>query len=309
MIVVFGSINADLVARVDRFPQPGETVAGTSFATLPGGKGANQALAARRAGARVAMAGAIGDDGFAAIALANLVAAGVELDGVRRVAGTTGIASILVDANGQNAIAVVAGANSAVSADDLPSALLGPDTTLLLQLEVPIDAVSKAAVQARASGARVVLNAAPAQPLPDELVAALDVLIVNEHEAAVVARDFHLPTTPRDFAAALHLRRGCAVVVTLGESGALAAAQRMLWSTPAPNTRVVDSTGAGDAFAGALAAALDRGASWPRALVEGVAAGSIACTARGAQDALPSAADIAALATAVESKLLSRPVE
>jgi ribokinase len=300
MIVVFGSVNLDLVARVDRLPRAGETLAGESFAALPGGKGANQALAARRAGAAVLFAGAAGSDSFADAALAGLAAAGVDLSGVRRVPVPTGVALIHVDAGGENCITIVPGANAQADPALIPDALLVPGTTLLLQLEVPLLAVIAAARRARGHGARVVLNAAPAAPLPPELVAATDVLVVNEHEARTVAAALGLPSAPGDFAATFFRRFGAAAVVTLGARGAVAAVEGMRYTAPAPAVTVVDTTGAGDAFTGALATALDRGATWRRALAEGLAAGSLACAAHGAQAALPDAAAVTALAEAVQ---------
>src|SRR5436309_12392165 len=164
MVVVFGSINLDLVTRVDRFPQPGETIAGRSFATYPGGKGANQALAAARAGARVQMHGAIGNDGFADAALDLLHVGGVDLAGVRRVAAPTGCATILVASNGENCIAVVSGANAHANPDMLPDIALSRDSVLLLQQEVPIIANAALIMPSPRRGARIVLNAAPAHP-------------------------------------------------------------------------------------------------------------------------------------------------
>jgi len=296
MIVVFGSVNLDLVARVDRLPREGETIAGTSFAALPGGKGANQALAARRAGATVAMAGAVGADGFAPAALRNLVAAGVNLEAMRRVDVPTGVALIHVDAAGRNAITVIAGANSHADPEDVTDATLRPGTTLVLQLEVPLEAVTAIAVRAKRRGIRVILNAAPAHPLSRDLIAALDVLIVNEHEAAAIAASGALPQAPADFAVTFHRRHACAVVVTLGAGGAIAAVDGGLLAVEAPKVRVIDTVGAGDALVGALAAALDRGAEWTRAIAEGVAAGTLACTVEGAQAAMPDRAAIETLA-------------
>ena len=309
MIVVFGSINLDLVARIERLPQPGETVAGISLAALPGGKGANQALAARRAGADVAMAGAVGTDAFATTALSGLADAGVDLAWIRRVQTPTGVALIHVDAAGQNAITVIPGANAYALAADVPDMALGPETTLLLQLEVPLDAVCDVASRARRCGARVVLNAAPAHALPAALLAAVDVLIVNAIEATAVAAALGMPETPEAFAAAMHRRHACGVVVTLGPRGVLAAVDRTLFTAAAPAVKVVDTTGAGDAFAGVLAAALDRRAGWPCAIAEGVAAGSLACTAAGAQPALPEVAAIRRLAKTVEPTLVSQPLD
>jgi ribokinase len=281
MVVVFGSINLDLVARVPRLPRPGETIAGTDFAMAPGGKGANQALAARRAGAAVAMFGAVGSDAFAAAALGNLVAAGVDLAGVAAVPASTGVALINVDARGENAITVVAGANAHARAALVPAAAIGAGTTLLMQLEVPVPEV--AALAARAAGARVVLNAAPAEPLPGEVWRAVDVLLVNEREALEYANAWQLPATPASFIAAMDARFGVAVVVTLGARGAITLARGALREVAPPSVTVVDTTGAGDAFAGALAAALDRGTPLPEAMEAAVRAGALACTHPGAQ--------------------------
>ena len=301
MIVVFGSVNLDLVARVERLPRPGETLAGVSFAMLPGGKGANQALAARRAGADVTLVAAVGDDAFAAPALALLRADGVTVAAAPCAGTSTGIAMIHVDAAGENAITVVPGANGRLDAAALADDLLRRGVTLLLQLEVPMTAVVAAAARGKALGARVVLNAAPVQPLPEALFAALDVLIVNEHEARSLAAALGVAAAPGEFALAVHRRWGTAVVVTLGGDGALAAAEGRLLAVPAPAVDVVDTTGAGDAFCGALAAALDAGAPWPGALAAGIAAGSLACSGVGAQPALPRAAAIAALAAKIEA--------
>ena len=307
MIVVFGSVNLDLVARVARLPRPGETITGESFATLPGGKGANQALAARRAGAEVAMAGAVGTDSFADDALSGLVAAGVDLGWVRRVGVPTGVALIHVDAAGQNAITVVPGANAEAKADTVPDSALEANTTLLLQLEVPMPAACDVAVRAKRRGARVILNAAPAAELSMEFLDAVDVLIVNALEAGTLGAALAMPNAPEAFAAAM-CKRGVPTIVTLGARGVLAAADRTLFRIEAPAVEVVDTTGAGDAFAGVLAAALDRGTDWPTALAEGVAAGSLACTTPGAQRALPDAAAIRSLAASVASKMRSGPL-
>jgi ribokinase len=294
MVVVFGSINVDLVARVARMPLPGETLAGSSFRMSPGGKGANQALAARRAGAQVRMFGAVGRDAFAAGALANLEAEGVDLAGVVALGQSTGVALIHVDPRGENAITVVAGANGAATAGQVPDEALGPTSTLVLQLEVSMD--ENALLLRRARGARVILNAAPASALPDALLRNAGILVVNETEAAVVGATLGLPTAPDLFARSAATRFRNAVVVTLGARGALAASGDEFIAIAAPVTSIVDTTGAGDALVGALAAALDRGASLPAALAEGVAAGSLACRAFGAQDALPGRSAIAALA-------------
>ena len=294
MVVVFGSINLDLVAQVARMPVPGETVRGQAFATAPGGKGANQALAAARAGASVKMFGAVGRDAFGAAALANLEASGVDLAGVIAVDAATGVAVIHVDAHGENAITVVAGANDEAHAGQVPDEALRPDAVLVMQLEVPLAEVM--ALAGRARGTRIVLNAAPALALPIELLQMIDVLVVNENEADFTAAALRLPAEPEQFAVEASEQHGCAVVVSLGSRGAIAAREGELILIDAPATDVVDTTGAGDALVGAFAAALDRGATLRQALADGVAAGSLACTRRGAQAALPMRAEIAALA-------------
>lgn len=286
MVVVFGSINLDLVARVARIPAPGETLSGSTFATLPGGKGANQALAARRAGADVALYGAVGRDHFASAALANLVAAGVQLDGVAQVEIATGVALIHVDDRGENAITVVPGANGRARAAQVPDHRLAAGNTLLLQLEVPVTEVEALAMRAHRAGARVVLNAAPAVRLSPALLRSLDVLVVNEHEASTYAKALGAPDDPMGFVDYAREQFGIAVVLTLGARGAVTLINAQQVWLDSPRVEVIDSTGAGDALAGALVAALDRGASVPGALAEGVAAGAVACTYHGAQSTL-----------------------
>ncbi len=300
MILVFGSVNLDLVARVPRLPKPGETLIGTAFAALPGGKGANQALAARRAGAAVAFVGAVGGDAFAAPAMAGLSAAGVDVSDLATVDAPTGVALIHIDSMGENAITVIAGANALAAVSSIGHALWSRASTLLLQLETPMLEVIAAAVHARTRGIRVMLNAAPMQPLPPSLLAAIDVLIVNEHEAASLAAAIGIDGALTALAEALARRLNIAVVLTLGADGAMAAADGMQFHARPPPVTAVDTTGAGDALAGALAAALDRGDTWPRALAQAVAAGTLACGGIGAQSAMPDAAAIAGLAQRVE---------
>ncbi len=303
MIVVFGSINADLVARVEHLPHEGETQFALAYTVHAGGKGANQALAARCAGADVALVGAVGRDGHAAVALAALAAAGVSLDGVARVDAPTGIALIHVDATGRNTITVVPGANACAQAATVSEATLVPGATLLLQLEVPLAEISALTTRARLRGVRTILNAAPAHALPAALLAAIDVLIVNEHEAAALAAPLRLAGTPREFARALSARNGGTIIVTLGANGAVACAGGEMLHAPAPTVTVVDTTGAGDAFAGAFAAALDRGYPLRGALARGVAGGTLACAREGAQASLPDAGMIDPVAQQVESSI------
>jgi ribokinase len=287
MIVVFGSINLDFTATVDRLPNPGETRIGHSFSMTPGGKGANQALAAHRAGAVVAMYGAVGHDPFADASIALLRDDGVDVSGLRKVDAHTGVALIHVDANGENAITVVSGANAHASAAWVPDTALGPSTIVVLQLEVPLTEVESLVRRARAAGSRVILNVAPAQPLAPTLLDQVDVLIANEAEAATVGSAVNLPAPPDQFVAGYRARFGRDAIVSLGPRGLVASAPNGTITIAAPKVTVADTVGAGDALVGALAAALDRKTSWKRALEEGIAAGSLACASAGAQISLP----------------------
>jgi len=291
VIVVFGSLNVDCLARVARLPRDGDTLLALDYTIAPGGKGANQALAARRAGADVHLYGAVGRDGHAVEATRLLREDGVSLEGLVATEAPTGVAWINVDGAGANAITVVAGANALARAEAVPDRLLARGTTVLMQLEVPMHEVEALAVRARSRSARVMLNAAPATALAPALLAALDVLVVNENEAALLAG-----TGPVDDWCAGRERDGCATFVTLGGRGARTAIDGAMRTLPAPSVDVDDTVGAGDAFTGALAAALDRGAAREVALREALAAGALACTAPGAQPAMPRRAAIAALA-------------
>jgi ribokinase len=307
MVIVFGSINLDLVTRVARFPAPGETVRAESFATYPGGKGANQALAAARAGAPVRLYGAAGTDAFADAALALLAAGGVDLDGVERVAAPTGCATILVDVHGENCIAVASGANALADPEAVPDSVLAPGTVVVLQHEVPADANAALIARAHRAGARIILNAAPARPLSIELLRQVDVLVVNETEAAALAAQHGWPVTANAFAAAAIAVTAptSAVVVTLGKGGALAASGTDTIRVHAAHVEAIDTTGAGDAFVGALAAAIDARAPLPEVLRAAVVAGSLACTAVGAQPALPDKNAITAALPFVTARALA----
>jgi ribokinase len=280
MIVVFGSINVDIVVPVPHLPGPGETVLGGDHRIVPGGKGANQALAARRAGAPVTMIGAVGNDAFAEIALAGLSRAGIELDHVARRDRPTGCAMIAVNAAGENAIAVSSGANLDIKAEQVPDALLGPDTVLVLQREVPMTENAAVIARACARGARIILSLAPAGPIDPARGEDIDIVIANEHEASVLGAD-----------AARGLRQ--ALVVTRGAAGATAyLADGGAIAVPALAIDPVDTTGAGDTFAGVLAAGLDQHLALEPALHRASAAAALACLAMGAQSALPDEAAI-----------------
>ncbi len=299
MIVVFGSINLDLITRVERIPGPGETTLGDDYATSPGGKGANQALAARRAGAGVAMVGAIGKDSFAAEALALLKADGVDLTATAEVAAPTGAAFIAVDGHGENAIVVASGANRLARAAQLEKLAFGSGDILVLQRETPPVEVEAAARYAKGKGARVILNLAPAGAPSEKLLAALDALILNEHEALTLAASLQIAAhEPEEVAAHLDRGRGLAAIVTLGPAGAVGYAKGVRYAAPAqPPVTVVDTTGAGDAFVGAFSRCARqrpsfRGRNEARHLA---APGSLACTKPGAQPSMPYAAEIEAL--------------
>jgi ribokinase len=293
MVLVFGSINIDLVTRVDRFPSPGETVAGMSFAIYPGGKGANQALACALAGAPTRLVGAVGRDVFADPALSLLGKAGVDLTSVARVDQATGCATILVAGSGENMIVSVPGANAAADPDSIPDRLLSGSSTVSLQHELPAGANQALVERARRNGSRVVLNASPWRPLSLETLCTVDYLVVNEREAAALAAAFDWPRSARDLAlAAAAAVHDLTIVVTLGKQGALAARGSELLRVQAPDVRVIDTTGAGDAFAGTLIAALEGRARLDEALRRAVAAGSLACSAAGAQPSFPERAAV-----------------
>ncbi|MGW0625807.1 ribokinase [Streptomyces sp. NPDC002758] len=283
-IVVLGSTNMDLVAYVEKAPQRGETVAGREFRTIPGGKGANQAIAAARAGATVSMIGAVGNDAFGTRLRTTLEHSGVDTDSLRTVEGPSGTAHIVVDDEGGNAIVVIPGANGTV--DHLTpgdEGVIASADALLLQLEIPLDGVLAGARAARDHGVRTILTPAPAQPLPPELLASIDLLVPNEHEAATLTSR----TDPRDAALAL-LDEVSEVVVTLGSVGCLylkRGAEPLV--VPAPRVSAVDSTGAGDTFVGALAVALGEERPIREALTWAAAAAAISVQREGASASMP----------------------
>ncbi|QFT34269.1 Ribokinase [Labrenzia sp. THAF82] len=295
MITVFGSINLDLVVAVPRLPRAGETVSGPDHQMFPGGKGANQALAARRAGSAVTMISAVGQDAFADLALRNLRQADVDLSGIRSLPGTTGIALIGIDPAGENQIIVASGTNARVDAEWLSEVLI-PNGILLLQGEIPFTENVTSMQMAKAEGSRVIWNPAPVPEgnLRDALEAT-DVLVVNESEAALIAASLGLAGEPEAFLA--HFASdGHVAVVTQGSQGIVADDGNGPVRIGAPKIEAVDTTGAGDAFCGALASALDRNIPFPRALREGIAAGALACTVTGAQTSAPHHEDIMRLA-------------
>jgi ribokinase len=294
MILVFGSINVDLIVPVSHLPGPGETVLGGDYALLPGGKGGNQALAARRAGAEVMLVGAVGMESFADIALNLLRREGVDTRLVRVVARPTGCAAIMVSDEGENLIAVASGANMSVRSDQVADELLGEGTILVAQMEVPPDETEILIRRARARGGRSLLNLAPARAIDPALLQEIDLVVANEGEAAALGSD------PARLA--LHLRQG--LVVTRGAAGSAAFLRDgTRIEVPALPIEPVDTTGAGDTFVGVLAAALDFGSNLETALRRASAAAGLACLARGAQTAMP---DGAAITAAVNRLILLR---
>lgn len=290
-VIVLGSINTDLALGVGHLPRPGETVLTAGYRTVPGGKGCNQAVAAARLGAAVRMVGAVGEDAMAAVPLAAMRAAGVDTQCVRVCGEPTGLAAVMVAADGENAIVVASGANRSVRAEQLADVQAGD--VLVCQMEVPFAETAAALQKAKASGALTLLNLAPFGELPEAAWDAVDYWIVNELEADGLARQIGLTTTA-DFPAlarALARRLGAHLIATLGSAGAIAVTPAgEVWQASALPVQVVDTTGAGDAFVGGLAAALAVRRPLAEALRLASAAAGLACTGFGAQTALPSAA-------------------
>ncbi|MFN3546742.1 MAG: ribokinase [Mesorhizobium sp.] len=293
MLIVIGSINLDMITTVARLPGPGETVRGDSFSTAPGGKGANQALAAARAGASVRMIGAVGTDPFAAEALSLLKAGGVDLSGVRATREPTGTALILVGSGGENMIAVAPGANDAVTPEDVASAGLARGDVLLLQHEVPLETVAAALDAARAAGAVSLLNTAPFAAEAVAFLDKADIVVANETEfdlcaEAMALEGEHRAQRMRNFVD----RTGRMIVVTLGQEGVLAATPEADIAVPTIPVKPVDTVGAGDTFCGYLGAALAEGMPLEAALRRAAAAGALACLRHGAQPAIPLRAEV-----------------
>ncbi|OLP59257.1 ribokinase [Xaviernesmea oryzae] len=295
MITVFGSINMDLIATTERLPRPGETVAGRSFSTAAGGKGANQALAATRAGARVRMAGAVGADNFADDALALMTEAGTDLSFVRTASEPTGTAHILVGDDGENVIVVVPGANGAIGDGEARAAIgaMNRGDLLMLQLEVPASAVETALNAARAAGIISLLNTAPLTPEAAELSRLADIVVANEHEfERLSGHDVLSPDERRDAMARLSAETGQTLVITLGAEGVIAIRDGQFHEAMGLTITPVDTVGAGDTFCGYLAAGLEAGLDFDRALRRAAIAGSLACLAPGAQPAIPLAVEV-----------------
>lgn len=290
MITVLGSINLDLISKTSRLPSVGETVSGTEFFTAAGGKGANQALAARRAGVRVSLAGAVGEDDFAGPATKLLRESGVAMGAVHTRSGVTGIGVVLVGPEGSNMIVVVPGANSTVSPQDAEEAVerMSPGDTLMLQLETPLPAVAMALEACMKRGVRSILNVAPLTDGAEKLAKCADVVIANEVEfEGLIGKQFDSPSERESALLSIHEETGATVIVTLGADGVIGADKGKLFRARGLSINPVDTVGAGDTFCGYFAAALDQGHDVQTALERASVAGSLACLTPGAQTAIP----------------------
>ena len=298
-IAVFGSLNMDLVVRVPRVPDAGEPLQAHGFMTNPGGKGANQAVACARLGASVAMIGRVGEDAFGQALKASLEEDDIEIRHVATATASTGVALIMVDDSAQNRIALIPGANAFVGDEDISRLQcdLATARLLLLQLEVPMEAVQKAATLARAQGCGVVLNPAPAQALPAAMWGLLDMLVLNETEAALLCGfAVHDLDSAARAADALRRRGPPHVILTMGGDGVLACDAMGCRHFPALKVPAVDTTAAGDTFIGALCAARVRGEDMDACIALGIQAGALCVTQAGAQASIPRRADLQSLA-------------
>ena len=300
-VVVIGSLNMDLVTRAPRLPRGGETLIGESFATVSGGKGANQAVAAARLGADVSMIGCVGSDAYGAQLRGALLAEQIDCQAVSTVDDSSGVALIVVDDNSQNAIVIVAGANGALTPQviDRFDAVLQTADVIICQLEVPDATVGHALKRGRELGKIVILNPAPAsRPLPADWFAAIDYLIPNESEASVLTG---LPVDSlesAETAATRLIAMGAGkVIITLGAEGSLFADGTRLEHFPAPKVNAVDTTAAGDTFVGGFAAALAAGSSEAEAIRFGQVAAALSVTRAGAQPSIPNLSDVQAFKT------------
>ena len=300
MLTVFGSINVDLTFQLPHLPRVGETVLTPTLSRAVGGKGANQAAAAARDGAETRFIGCVGEDAFGTMARAALVDIGVDATLLQTTAEATGLAAVWVDGEGRNQIAVASGANGALRAAAFAEAAAVPNEHVVLQMETPADEVAAVIDAAKRRGAIVILNLAPALPLPASAMRAVDVLVLNEEEAAAACGALGCRREgTQEQLAALAAELGTTIIITRGAAGAIGAAGTARWRVPALPVAAVDTTGAGDCFVGVLAAAMLRGLTLPAAMRRAAVAGSLACTIVGAMPSFPGRASIeAALAGA-----------
>jgi len=294
MIHVLGSINIDYAVNVNQLPAAGETIMGRNLVLSPGGKGANQALAARRAGAEVKMTGAVGTDNVASTAISLLQSAGVDLTSVKTINGPSGCAFVFVDDNSENQIVIIAGANGEVSEAHARAIQFASNDILLVQLECPIATVVAATDNANSSGAKIVANLAPYQSIQKNVFEKIDYLILNETEATQLSKDLNLAN---DTVETIAEHTACAVVKTLGARGIEAIdEQSKRFTLPGIKVEAIDTVGAGDTFAGFLGAMLAKDNSLQNACKVANAAAAIACTKKGAQTAIPTMQDVVDLA-------------
>lgn len=293
MIIVFGSINVDLTFRLPHLPVVGETVLTPTFTQAIGGKGANQAIAAARDGARVGFIGCVGADSYGESAREALADLGIDVSGLKTGPPSTGLAAVWIDSDGRNQIAVASGANGALKADALVAQIIAPDTFVVLQMETPASEVQAAIDYAKRGKAKIILNLAPARTLSRTTLAQADVLVLNEHEAAALSKRLQLRhAQPVDQVAALAQGVRNAVIITLGAEGAIGARDDEIWRVEALPVKAIDTTGAGDCFVGVLASALSRGDHIHVAMRRAAVAGSLACTIVGAMPSFPTREEI-----------------
>lgn len=289
MIVVFGSLNLDMVMRIEKMPRPGDTVLCPSYQMIAGGKGANQAVAAAKGGASVKLFGEVGDDEFGRRILSSLQNSSVDLVGVDINQNlSTGCAAICVDARGENMITVASGANLEAREAKIPDFLLSKETTLLLQMETPAEENWKLIRRAKKFGAKIILNLAPAYDIPPDILNILDALVVNQVESTLLGLHLGFEViSPAVVARRVATQFDLMCIVTLGKQGAIACTPNETWKVQAMEIEAVDTTAAGDAFVGVFAASLDRDIDLLGALRRASVASGLACLQKGAQMSLP----------------------
>lgn len=295
MIVVFGSLNMDIVMLVQTMPRPGETILCPDYRAIPGGKGANQAVAAARAGSTVQLFGKVGDDEFGRIILQTINQDRMDASSVESVEGPTGCAFICVDKQGESMITVASGANKYAREQDIPQSLLGPQTTVIVQMETPPEEGVALLERAHKAGARTILNLAPAQMISPAVFKYVSVIIVNQIESTILALHLGFDViSPVIAAQRLSVEYNLTCIVTLGSEGAFACAPQGIWSIEAMDITPLDTTASGDAFVGVFAASLDQGNDISLSLRRAVVAGGLTCLTMGAVLGFANDADIKA---------------
>ncbi len=302
MIIVFGSLSVDMITPVDRFPEQGETVLCThDYISRPGGKGSNQAVAAARAGAKVAMVGKVGDDSFGRRSVRNLKQHGILTAGIAMADRPTGCSTIAVNSKGKSFVINAPGANKDVSGDQLPEEILGNKNILLTELELDMDETLSVLKRAKKNGAIKILNASPAKNASLEIFEQVEYMIVNHVESVQIAEKFKIDKTdPLDLAQEFSKMADLTCIITMEEKGAIACKNEILYTVPPLDIEVVDATGAGDCFCGVFAACLEKGFDWLKACHYASAGAGLSCLGLSAQQAIPDFDDI-------ESKIKETP--